>query len=89
MQDRQTALLRIDAEPRGDKSQHRLLNIVQPTHILALLLVDGPDARVDEAGMHAVDGDVLVLGNVQETVLQLGEPGLVPELVVLVVLGMI
>lgn len=45
-----------------------------------------PDTAVDVARVRAVDCDVPVFRQEQEAVLQLCEPGLVPELVVLVVL---
>lgn len=79
VQDRQTALLRVDAEIPRQRLRDLLLQPGGPA-----LAGHVPDARVDEARVAPVDGDVAVLGVEEQTALELGEPDLVAQLAVLV-----
>lgn len=82
MQNRQTPLLRRDRQEPREQLHEQDLQRRQP----AVFEIEVPDAGVDVARVHAVDGDVAVLRVQEEAALELGQPDLEVELVVHVVL---
>lgn len=76
-------MLGIDGEEGGEHLEKEARNGAKDGQG-ALANVKGPDARVDVARVHAVDGDVPVLFRPHQALVQLREPDLEVELVVVV-----
>ncbi|KAH8710631.1 hypothetical protein HC256_007466 [Beauveria bassiana] len=77
------ALLGANGKQVRKELQHKTNNDADPAEE-AVAALEGPDAAVDVARVHAVDGDVAVLFRLQQPRVHLGQPALKVELVVII-----